>query len=522
MMKKFKIINSAILMLLIVLVTVSVATGQNLRDRFSKEDIKRRGEMKSVRMTGTIELAGLPGDVKLLYKAPSFIRISTDLGGFRMVQGYNGNVAWLMDQNDQVMEIFGSSKRQLINAAWLTGDSFLFDDRVPGEARFVADTIIGKTKYEVYGGLPDEGDSIWLYFNPMTSRIEKVQERLDEIPVLTTYSDFRMINGVPMPFRQEAVSPVPQLNSTVTISDIEIDPDVENSQFAMPELKTIDYSFPDGADSVMVAMQYINGHIYLAAEVNDQDSAYFILDSGSGINALDKNYADRIGLEYEGNFPAKGISGYGSAGVAKADSLSIGGIRLYNQTLSIVDLSSLGLTTPSQSAFGGILGYDLLSRFPIRLDFQGKKLIFYNPDSFVPPSDEYRVDFEFLMKVPVCRAMLDGYEGRFLVDLGNPVGLMLHEQFVERHELKKRFSNVREMQSKFGGIGGDSEAWAAITDNFIFGPAKMDSIAVIIAGGEQGIVKSDEVDGNIGNMILEQFSVTFDYAHKRLYIMPLN
>ena len=60
-----------------------------------------------------------------------------------------------------------------------------------------------------------------------------------------------------------------------------------------------------------------------------------------------------------------------------------------------------------------------------------------------------------------------------------------------------------------------------IADYFAFGPAYLKELRILVAEGEQGIIKSTEVSGNIGNGLLQNFSIILNYPEKNIYILPL-
>jgi len=506
-------------LLLIYCLLWSSVFSNELKSRFSTGNLSAAAQLTSLSLTGNIELAGLSGTTMILFKEPGNILISMQLADFHITQAYDGKAAWLKDQNGQTMEVSGPAKKQLINAAWTIGQSYLFEDRLPGGVEFYKDSLINGDRFSIYQALPDGGDSIWLFYNSGTERIEIIKERLDEVIIFTYLSDFRTIDGFAMAFRQEAKSTLPQFNSIIEIIEMQANPPLPDSLFTFSNNLMDDYYFPSQDDSVLVNMEYQNGHIFLRASVNGHQPVFFILDSGAGINSLDEQYAESIGIESNGDFPAKGISGYESASITRIDSLLIGDIRLFQQGMAIIDLSAMNLKAPD-GIFGGILGYDLISRFPLKVDYGNGNLIFYNPEKFIAPADKYKIDFEFVVKLPLIEAEINRIKGRFLIDLGNSVGLILHRPFVDVNNLFDGLDEVKKLTTKAVGVGGSSELYAAIAESFLLGPALIDKPAVLVADSDQGMTKSNDIDGNIGNMTLQDFSVLFDYANRRIYLLP--
>lgn len=509
-----------ILTLFLIFVLISTSIGESLKERFSTNDIKKAQRLTTFRSFGTIKMGETVGTIETFYSRPGKSRSTLTLDIFQITQLFDGQQAWMKDQNNQVIELTGPDKKQLINTGWLLGKSYLLDDGMPGEEIFFNDTVINSKNYAVYSALPDDGDSLKLYFNAETGRIEIIGETLDEADISTFLSDFREVDGFDMAYLYETRSTIPELNSTVEILEFEVNLQLDDSLFAFSIVPVDDYFFPENADSVIVPIVYRKGHIFVKVAIDGQPAVYFILDSGAGINFLNREYADSLRLDKSGGIPAKGMSGYETTAITNLDTLEIGDLKLLHQNVAIIDLTDVGLNVPD-GILGGLLGYDLLSRFPLRIDYLRQMLIFYNPRSYRSPSIEYAVNLEYNMKVPMVDAEICGVSGKFLIDLGNALGLILHKPFVDNNNLGAEFTDINKIAGDISGVGGKSEAYSALAEYFAFGPAYLRELRILVAEGEQGILKSTDVDGNIGNGLLQNFSITIDYPGKKLYILPL-
>ncbi len=508
------------LTLLILFALISTSAGKSLKEQYSVDDITKAEQLKSFRSFGTIKMGETAGTIETFYSKPGQSRSSLTLEKFRIIQVFDGERAWMKDQNGQVIELTGPDKKQLVNTGWLLGKSYLLGNGRPGETEFIKDTIINSGNFSVYSALPKGGDSLKLYFNSVTGRIEIIGEHLDEANIFTFLSDFREVDGFEMPYSYETKSVIPELNSTIEIYEFEVNPQLDDTLFAFSLNPADDYFFPDNADSVIVPIVYQGGHVFLKAAVNGNPPVYFILDSGAGINFLNRSYADSLQLDLSGGIPAKGMSGYEMTTIASLDSLKIGRLKLLRQNVAIVDLTGTGLNVP-EGILGGLLGYDLLSRFPLRIDYVNRNINFYNPNVYQSPSIDYAINLEYNMKVPMVDGEICGVSGKFLIDLGNAFGLIVHKPFVDNNNLSAEFTDINYITRDISGVGGKSEAYSAIAEYFAFGPAKLKELRILVAEGEQGILKSTEVDGNIGNGLLQNFSITMDYPGQKIYIMPL-
>ncbi len=157
---------------------------------------------------------------------------------------------------------------------------------------------------------------------------------------------------------------------------------------------------------VTVPFSYRNGHIYVVATVNGVKKGLFILDSGCSATIFHDEFVKGMNLLPAGSMPAKGVGGYESVALLRSDSIQIGPVTLFRQIGGSSDLSGIGKgdTIP----FGGILGYDFLSRFPILIDYHGETLTLFDPAQFSPPEGGTEVPFTLTMQVPTVKASLFG------------------------------------------------------------------------------------------------------------------
>ncbi len=475
-------------------------------------------QISNYRQSGKATVYGLTGDIEIIYAEPERFLVSYELGPMKLSQGFDGSVAWTLDQNQQIVTLSGNERKKIINAAFLAGQSFLGIGRMSGECAYLKDTVIASVNYHLFLALPEGGDSLWIFVNQETRRIEMTAERLDEITMHTFLSDFRDIHGVPFPFRFISKASLPQMNSDIEFDRIDYNLNIDPDIFAPTGESEIDFSFPPDRDSVTLPFQFQGGHIYIKVSVNGGAEVFFMLDSGAGINILDKKFAERQQLLAEGKFPAKGIGGYDSASVTPIDSISVGDIRLFRQVAAVVDLSELGLQSPGE--FGGLIGYDLLSRMPVKIDYGRQQLVLYKPQTFTPPDSQFAVTLILTSKVPSVDVALEGCSGRFLVDLGSAFGVILHKPFVDRNNLEGRFTDIKEMNGRVSGIGGSSRTKSALGNRLKIGNLELEKPPLLIVEGESGVLKSSELDGNLGNMMLRQYTLLFDYKNQKLYLLP--
>jgi len=137
---------------------------------------------------------------------------------------------------------------------------------------------------------------------------------------------------------------------------------------ALPSSRAGAQAAPPAADPVVLPFSTgPRGHIVLAVEVNGSRRVPFVLDTGAGRTMLNRARLDSLGIvERASADTVQGAHGSASMGVADVASLTLGGLALGALELGTVDLSHV--ESRDMPVFG-VLGYDVLSRFDLMIDF---------------------------------------------------------------------------------------------------------------------------------------------------------
>jgi len=478
--------------------------------------------MKSYMTEGSIILNGVPGRFTEYFRAPNSICLQIDLPGFGLVQGFDGSTAWRRDHNGQTSILSGPEETELLNSAYFSSFSYLLTDRMAGNREYRGlDTIDGMILHEV-AFYPGGQDSTTHYYDTASSLLILLYSRVDEIVTEARCSEYRRVGGIIWPFRQTARGIGVPLNIDQTYDKISINEPIDDSIFTMPAQRATDFRFPAGEVSVTIPVDYHAGHIRVPATINGHTKAWFILDSGASANMLNRALAENLGLEEVGRLPAKGMGGYEEVALVRTDSIAIGDLTLLGQVAGSLDLSQLGRDGWDGRRFGGVLGYDFLSRFPILIDYEHEHLIIYDPTEFSAPAGAVEIPFHLTMAVPTVVGHLEGIEGDYIVDLGNPFGLIVHPQFSRKHDVVSRLDNVRDAGSAIAGIGGTIDGRTGFAELFSLGEVEIRDLTVLLAEGDGGLAQSEALAGNIGNLVLEQFRVLLDYSKGSLYLYDID
>ena len=129
--------------------------------------------------------------------------------------------------------------------------------------------------------------------------------------------------------------------------------------------------------------------VTLPVRVNGSDTMNFVLDTARPRSACSEQTSSTGSVIDTGRPVSVGGSGYGESptgSLVEDLTISIGDTHLLNQTAVLVPWSEISfLELDEVPDFQGIIGYDLLKRYVVRLDFDESVLTLYKPDSY-----EYR------------------------------------------------------------------------------------------------------------------------------------
>lgn len=476
--------------------------------------------MTSFQAERSVILNGMPGRFVEYFVPPDRFYTELEFGPVTVVQAYDGRIAWQKDMNGQVSRLEGFERDEILKGLYFNSFSYLFPDRFEGSFGYQGELTKDGQRYHAVAFVPLQMDTVLGYFDVESGQLTLSTSFADELPIHTFRRKFEEFGGLRWPTVLEVVAEGAPASMQIEYEAITLNEPIEHSIFTLPTAKSTDFGFPDGVDSVVVRFVYRAGHIRLPVIINGTVRAWMILDSGASNNILNKSLADRFDLEVVGKMAAKGIGAYEEVEMVQLDSIRISSLVLRDQVAGSLDLSTISPSGSDGDPFGGLLGYDFLSRFPILVDYRDSTLTVYNPETFEPADGGAEVDFFLTMKVPTVRGELNGLPGDFIVDLGNVFGLVVHNSFAEAHNLDMLLDHVDTIPRSIGGVGGIISGRTAYVASFRMGDVLIQSLRVLMPDSGHGLAGSEELAGNIGNRVLEKFNILLDYAGSRLIFYP--
>ena len=264
-----------------------------------------------------------------------------------------------------------------------------------------------------------------------------------------------------------------------------------------------------------------DGHILLPVRLNGGRTLTFALDTGAPFPGLIGGpHLDGIQLDL-GRSVAIGGSGSGRerrGRVVRHLDLGLGPVELSNQTAVFIPWAEMDMFFGAEEEvyIHGILGYGLLRRFVVEIDFEREMLTLHRPDDYQYEGDGEIVPLSFSGRKPYAPAEVMLTDGTVLpvklhVDIGQtstlslipgsrpsivvPAGAVPVEGFGLSGRVQKKMARVREL--RFGRH--------VLRDVLCTFPSRGHATG----GGRQGVV---------GLAALSRFRVILDYPRDRMIL----
>lgn len=267
-------------------------------------------------------------------------------------------------------------------------------------------------------------------------------------------------------------------------------------------------------------IQFTGGVIFLHASLDGfPDTLNFILDSGSSGISLDSSAVTRLQLNpVASDKTIRGIAGIKKVSFLYDRKLHFPGLEVDSLDFHVNDYSIL--STVYGERVDGIIGYSLLSRYILKVNYDSLKIDIYSNGSLRYPKGGFLLK-PYISTLPVHNARIRDertYNVRFLHDIGAGVCLMLSKDFITDSAilLKKRKLLPKEGE----GVGGTIEMSLTVIKELKLGPYRFRNVPTYVFDDEYNVTSYPYLAGLIGNDILRRFNVIFNYAKKDIHLIP--
>jgi hypothetical protein len=267
-----------------------------------------------------------------------------------------------------------------------------------------------------------------------------------------------------------------------------------------------DYHMPPGGEVSVPA----EGGLIFQATINGKGPFKAGFDTGSGVNVLSADLARKLRLKLDAQATELGTSSPANVQVHKAhiDTLQIGDLLLRDQTFYVIDFPG-GVDDTSF-----LVGYDILRRFAVRIDFEQQRLTFYDGPRFHYSGPGTAVPLRIQENALLIKASIGNATGWFELDSGNDSGTMVFTGFTVKNNLVQALGAHFLAYNGRGFAGPSPQAYLARVKTMRIGGVPVPSVIERFSTDPSD---KRELDGNIGQDILSHFTEVFDCMHGQVY-----
>jgi hypothetical protein len=267
-------------------------------------------------------------------------------------------------------------------------------------------------------------------------------------------------------------------------------------------------------------VQLTGGIIIMQAKfASFPDTLNFILDTGSSGISLDSTTVNYLGLtSTPSERTIRGIAGIRKVSFLYNQQLHFPGLTISKLDFHINDYAIL--TAVYGERIDGIIGYSVLSRYIMKVDYDSMRISFWTKGTLRYPRGGYLLKPAINQLVSQSLRVKDdkAIQSRFLYDMGAGLCLLLTKDFVNDSLFlrKKRKKYVKEGE----GLGGKIDMELTVITEVKVGPYRFRNVPIYIFDDVNNVTSYPYMGGLIGNDILRRFNIILNYGQGDIHLTP--
>lgn len=266
--------------------------------------------------------------------------------------------------------------------------------------------------------------------------------------------------------------------------------------------------------------QLTGGIILIQAKLdNFPDTLNFVLDTGSSGISLDSTTVAYLKLQpVPTDRTIRGIAGIRKVSFLFNETIHFPGLTIDSLDIHINDYAIL--TAVYGERIDGIIGYSVLSRYIVKVNYDSSKVEFFSRGTIRYPKGGYFFK-PILNTLPIQALRLKDettVNTRFLFDIGAGLCMMLTSDFVKDSALIKKKKKMWMKQAE--GMGGKLDMNLTWIKEVKIGPYRFRKVPVYIFDDIYNVTSYPYLGGLIGNDVLRRFNIILNYEKREIYLLP--
>jgi Aspartyl protease len=468
----------------------------------------------SYRITFRVRANGLDGIEHIVWRDDDYLDATT-LGPSRTIEGRRYRREWAQNENGYTRMFHGVHIRPQADVlAVSTVGTIDVTERVAGRLRVPSDV------YVIASG-PKEHPTRRIFVDAATYRT--VREEFQDLGrlVVVSYQDYRTADGVTYPWHVTAEDGRTANDVVYDIVKLEAGPVVEDYELAISGNRAAPVTLPIGVDTVRLPARIKDGNLIVRLDV-DGRGLDFELDSGSSGVLIDRDVAAQLKLASYGHRADVTAGPYTSSQVILPHA-SANGVTITNL---VATAAPFHYDHDKNTTIVGLLGYDFIAGFVIRIDYEHGTIDAIRPSTFELPPNGIILDAALDDAVPTVSLAINGVVGtRFILDTGAD-DFIIFPTFADAHKDAVKDDSRFQMTSRSfkvvvaSGVGGRLYMHGVELKDTYFGNVHYPKLFAVVLYHGQEDFSGEDYDGLIGIPLLTAYTVYLDYAHDRVVLVP--
>ncbi|WOH36288.1 aspartyl protease family protein [Thalassotalea fonticola] len=287
---------------------------------------------------------------------------------------------------------------------------------------------------------------------------------------------------------------------------------------------TSTHKWLSNSNTTQIPFTLVSDLIIVPVSINGSEPLNFVFDTGAAATViLESNDTHSLELKSDTKLD---ISGGGEsfqsiANVVPNINVTLGDIELIEQTIIHLPVSSVPFFKDRDSVFfDGIIGYDFLKRFAIKVDYDKAIITLSEQTDYAKAEIEHDKSWHPL---PIS---IEGGMSYVSVDAQlstkqvTPLKLLIDTGFSGTFEIvQAQHENYLApyYPSRIQGLNGYSTVHVSNSKSLSLGRYSKNNVPVLFNMSSNKDVENSEL---LGNQFLKHFNIIFDYRNEQLFIKP--
>lgn len=456
---------------------------------------------------------GNQSGTETMYASGEDERTDVIVGSFHNAFGTSNGKEWEQNRNGLTRTMTGVHDRSNVNETALR-------HAISGVSRYV--TLLGRVKDPVSAYVvkidPPGGRTEFLFYDTATYLLVRDEMASEGKRVTYTYDDFRVTKGLREAWHTHRSNGIADNDMDWKVTSLSYGGNVDPAKLAIPQsTPTLAFS----GDKVAIPAKLSGDRIILTIQLGGH-KVNMQMDSGASSILLNRDVADATGVKSYGSRTDETAGKY-AASDALIPKIGFGDATMLNVSAETAPYEA---ATYEGAPVAGLMGYDFIAGAVMHIDYAGGTVEAIAPGAFKAPAGAIAIPIRLDDGVPVIDAKIGSATGHhFIVDTGADRSMIFsgfakaHPDDVADQGLGESMTAAYPYINQIYGVGGTVEVRPVQVPSLTVGSVTFPKWLFDVSGNAPSF-EGDDYDGLIGQDVLRNFDVYFDYAHTTMYLVP--